>query len=46
MHNETLKVIHARRSIRKYQAKPISDTELDEIVEAAIYSPTGMNLQG
>ncbi|NMC86341.1 MAG: nitroreductase family protein [Anaerolineaceae bacterium] len=46
MHNETLKIIHARRSIRKYQAKPISDTEMDEIVEAAIYAPTGMNLQG
>jgi nitroreductase len=46
MQNETLKIIHARRSIRKYQAKQISNAEVEAIVEAAIYAPTGMNLQG
>jgi nitroreductase len=46
MQNETLKVIRNRRSIRKYTAEQISDEEVKAIVEAAIYAPTGMNLQG
>ena len=46
MQNETLKVIRNRRSIRQYKAQQISDAEVQAIVEAAIYAPTAMNLQG
>ncbi len=46
MQNETLKVIRNRRSIRKYTAEQISDEEVQAIIEAAIYAPSGMNLQG
>jgi Nitroreductase len=46
MQNETLRVIRNRRSIRKYTTEQISDSEVQAIVDAAIYSPTGMNLQG
>jgi nitroreductase len=46
MQNETLSVIHHRRSIRKYKAEQISDEEIQAIIEAAIYAPSGQNLQG
>lgn len=37
--------IHARRSIRKYQAKPIPKKILDELLDAARRSPSSMNRQ-
>ncbi len=43
--NETLKVIQARRSIRKYKPEPIKDAELEEILQAAIYAPSARNSQ-
>ncbi|OGO20232.1 MAG: hypothetical protein A2144_08115 [Chloroflexi bacterium RBG_16_50_9] len=43
--NETLKVIRNRRSIKKYQAKEIADSELQAILEAAIYAPNSRNQQ-
>lgn len=43
--NETLKVIKGRRSIRKYKAEQITDFELKEILDAAIYAPNAMNQQ-
>lgn len=43
--NETLQVLRSRRSIRKYQARQISDAELDAILEAGTWAPTGMNQQ-
>jgi nitroreductase len=46
MQNETLNVLRSRRSIRKYKPQPISEEELQAILQAAIYSPSGMNLQG
>jgi nitroreductase len=46
MQNETLKVLRKRRSIRKYKAEQVKDEEVQAIIEAAIYAPTGMNLQG
>ena len=46
MQNETLSVIHNRRSIRMYKAEQISDEEVQAIIEAAIYAPSGQNLQG
>ena len=43
--NETLKVIRNRRSIRKYKAEQITDSDLHDIFEAAIYAPSAMNQQ-
>jgi nitroreductase len=43
--NETLKVIKSRRSIRKYKAEQIADSELQQILESAIYAPNAMNQQ-
>lgn len=43
--NETLKVLHERRSIRKYKAEQITDKELDAILEAGTWAPTAKNLQ-
>ena len=43
--NETIKTINSRRSIRKYQDKPIPDAEMKTIAEAAIYAPSAMNQQ-
>lgn len=39
---ETLK---NRRSIRKYQDNQVPDELLDEILETALYTPSGMNTQ-
>jgi nitroreductase len=38
-----LEAIQKRRSIRKYQKKEIEQGKLDEILKAAMYSPTAMN---
>lgn len=43
--NETLKVIQERRSIRKYKAEQIKDSELNAILEAGTWAPTGKGLQ-
>jgi nitroreductase len=43
--NETLQTIMNRRSIRKYQAKQIADSELQLILEAAINAPSARNQQ-
>ena len=43
--NETLQTIRERRSIRKYQDKQISDAELNAILEAGTWAPTGMGMQ-
>ena len=45
MNNELLKGIKERRSCRKYKAEQIKDSELDTILEAATFAPTGRNLQ-
>jgi nitroreductase len=41
----TLKVIQDRRSIRDYTAEPVSDQDLDMILEAARQAPSGENAQ-
>jgi nitroreductase len=46
MNNNTLSVIAHRRSIRKYKAGQINDDEIEAIMNAAIYAPSGQNLQG
>lgn len=43
--NETLKVIRERRSIRKYKAEQIKDSELNAILEAGTWAPTGKGQQ-
>jgi nitroreductase len=41
----TMKVIQDRRSIREYTAEPVSDQDLDMILEAARQAPSGENAQ-
>lgn len=45
MMNETLKTIRERRSIRKYKAEQIKPQELDAILEAGTWAPTGQGRQ-
>ncbi|MCD7784155.1 MAG: nitroreductase family protein [Oscillospiraceae bacterium] len=42
---ETLQDLKTRRSCRKYREEQIKDCELDEILEAGTYAPTGMGKQ-
>lgn len=43
--NEVLNTLKKRRSVRQYRSEQIKDNELEEILEAAIYAPTGRNDQ-
>ena len=43
--NEVLQNILTRRSIRKFKKEQIKDEELNLILEAGIYAPSGMNKQ-
>ncbi len=43
--NEVIKNIKERRSIRAYRPEQIKDEELDAILEAGTYAPTGMGMQ-
>lgn len=43
--NETLKVLKMRRSCRKYSSKQVDAEQLNLILEAGTYAPTGMNRQ-
>ena len=43
--NQVLETIKSRRSVRKYRNEQIKDEELDQIMEAAIYAPSGHNDQ-
>ena len=43
--NETMRTLRERRSVRKYQAKQISDAELDAILEAGLWAASGHGLQ-
>lgn len=42
---ETVQVLKTRRSCRKYRSKQIKKEELDAILEAGTYAPTGMGKQ-
>lgn len=42
---ETLKDLKSRRSCRKYREEQIKETELQDILEAGTYAPTGMGAQ-
>ena len=43
--NETLRVLRERRSIRRYQSGQIKPEELDAILDAGTWAPSGMGLQ-
>lgn len=43
--NEILKNIISRRSVRSFSSKQISDEEVNQLVTAGLYAPTGMNHQ-
>lgn len=43
--NETLKTLLNRRSIRKFKAEQIKDEELNAVLEAGKYAPSGANQQ-
>ena len=43
--NEVLKCLETRRSVRAYKPEQITDAELEAILNAGLYAPTGMNRQ-
>ena len=44
--NEAYRNLMERRSIRKYDARPVPDEVLDAVLAAGIHAPSGMNTQG
>ena len=45
LENEVLRNLHTRRSCRAYQAKQIKEEELETVLEAGTWAPTGQGLQ-
>lgn len=45
MTNEVIQAIYERRSCRHYRPEQISDEELQTVLEAGTFAPTGKNLQ-
>lgn len=43
--NETIEVLLSRRSVRSYKPDQITDEELDTIITAGLYAPSGVNHQ-
>ena len=43
--NETIKTLLERRSIRKFKPAQIKEEELNAILEAGMYAPSGANQQ-
>lgn len=43
--NETLKVLEERRSCRKFKPDMITEEELNAVIKAGTYAPTGMGKQ-
>ena len=44
MTNEVIQAIYERRSCRNYRPEQISDEELQTVLEAGTFAPTGKNL--
>lgn len=42
---ETKEAIYGRRSVRKYTNQPVSDEDLEEVINAGLMAPSGINLQ-
>lgn len=45
IHNEVLDCIHKRRSTRKFTDEQISEEQLDTLLDAAVWAPSGTNHQ-
>ena len=45
MKKEALEVLKNRRAIRKFKSEQIKDEELQAVLEAGTYAPTGMGMQ-
>lgn len=45
MTNQILEAIHQRRSIRSFTEQPVDETELQAILEAGRWAPSGVNNQ-
>ncbi len=45
MENQTLKIIHQRKSVRHYKDKKVSKKQLETLVKAGMAAPTAMNKQ-
>ena len=45
MMNEVLKVLESRRSCRKFKSDMITDDELNSVIKAGTYAPTGRGMQ-
>jgi|SRR5699024_111302 len=43
--NQVLKTIYNRRSIRKYQDKTLTKEQIDQLVKAALISPSSRNME-
>ncbi len=43
--NEAMQNLLTRRSVRKYSQQQVPDALLDQVLEAGLYAPTGMNTQ-
>lgn len=43
--NETLKIIHQRKSVRNFSEKPVSDSLLEVLTRAGMAAPSARNLQ-
>lgn len=43
--NETLRTLKTRRSVRSYGPEQVKEEELQQILEAGMYAPTGMGMQ-
>lgn len=42
---DTFSVIHARKSVRNFTGAPVSNADLDKIIEAGMAAPTAANMQ-
>ena len=45
MMNQTLQDLKTRRSCRRYRPEQIKESELEQILEAGVFAPTGMGMQ-
>lgn len=45
MKNQVVEAIHSRRSVRKFTDQPVSDDDLNTIIEAGTWAPSGTNNQ-
>jgi nitroreductase len=43
--NPVLDAIYKRRSIRRYTEEPVADAEIMDLIEAAVWAPSGKNNQ-